>query len=319
MKIAVIGAGGVGGYFGARLMEAGHEVFFIARGSHLAALRSHGLTIEGAAGEFSLRRIHVTRDPSAVGPCDIVVMAVRCFGDEAAAAVAGPLLGPDTLVLTLQNGIDAPHRLSRRLGARRVLGGGAYIAARLAGPGLIRVDAPRVVLELAPVSGVLGPLAAEFVDVGNAAGFEVNVFSNVDVVLWRKLCLMAAFAGVSCLARADIGSIRNDPVSFGMLAAAVAEAAAVGRAAGVALGEVIESEVMDVLARMPTGLRSSMLDDMEGGRPLEVMALSGAVARLGAEFGVAVPVHDAILARLEGISRGRQGKPPVELPAMEGV
>lgn len=305
MKIAVIGAGGVGGYFGARLMQAGHEVSFIARGGHLAALRSNGLVIEGAAGDIVLRRVNATRDPSAVGPCDVVVLAVRCFGDEAAAAVIGPLLGPDTLVLTLQNGIDAPHRLARRLGARRVLGGGAYIAARIAGPGLIRVASPRVVLELAPVSGVLTPLAAEFVDVGNAAGFEVEVGADVDVVLWRKLCLTSAFTGISCLHRADIGAIRDNPVSFGLLAAAVAEAAAVGRAAGVALGEETEAAAMKVFAIMPGGLRSSMLDDLEDGRPLEVMALSGTVVRLAAAFDIAVPVHASIVTRLESHVRGQ--------------
>ncbi|PWR18524.1 ketopantoate reductase family protein [Zavarzinia aquatilis] len=305
MKIAVIGAGGVGGYFGARLMDAGHEVFFVARGGHLEALRSHGLVVEGAAGDLALRRVNATRDPSAIGPCDIVVLAVRCFGDEAAAAVIGPLLGPDTLVLTLQNGIDAPHRLARRLGARRVLGGGAYIAARIAGPGLIHVASPRVVLELAPVSGVLTPLAAEFVDVGNAAGFEVTVGTNVDVVLWRKLCLTSAFTGISCLYRADIGALRDDPVSFGLLAAAVAEAVAVGRAAGVALGEGAEAAAMEAFAIMPADLRSSMLDDLEHGRPLEVMVLSGTVVRLAAALGVAAPVHASIVDRLEGHIRGK--------------
>lgn len=319
MKIAVIGAGGVGGYFGARLMEAGHEVSFIARGGHLMALRENGLTIQGAAGELSLRRIHATRDPSAVGPCDVVVMAVRTFDDDAAAAVIGPLLGPDTLVLTLQNGIDAPHRLARRLGARRVLGGGAYIAARIAGPGLIRVDSPRVVLELAPVAGPLGPLAAEFVDAGNAAGFEVGVSDNVDVVLWRKLCLVSAFTGVSCLARADIGTIRADPVCFGMMAAGVAEAAAVGRAAGVPLEVETESTILDVLAGLPGGLRSSMLDDLEGGRPLEVTQLSGEVVRLAASLGIAVPVHAAILSRLDGWGAMTPGMAATDLPALEGI
>lgn len=316
MKIAVIGAGGVGGYLGALLIEAGHDVHFIARGRHRSELRASGLAVDGVRGDFVINHVQVTGDPSTIGPCDVVVLAVRQFAAEAAAALIGPLLGPDTQILTLQNGIDAPYRLSRRVGASRVLAGGAYVAAHIRAPGLIEVGAPRAVVEIAPVAGVLGPLAAEFVDIANGAGIETSVRHDADVVLWRKLCLVAAFAGIGCLYRRAIGAMRDDPVTYGLLVSAVAEAAAVARAAGVALAEGTEAEVMAALDGLPRELRPSMLVDLEHGRPLEVMELSGAVIRLAALHGVAAPLHGQIVERLEGLSQGREARSaPVNVAA----
>lgn len=298
MKIAVIGAGGVGGYFGARLAQAGHEVYFVARGAHLAALQRRGLIVEGAAGEFLLPSTRATHNPASIGPCDLVVFAVKMYDVAAAAALIGPLLGPDTLVLTLQNGVDAPHLLARNLGARRVLGGAAYISSVISAPGVIRVAVPSARIELAPLDRMVSPLAAEFVDAGRAAGFGVVLGDDVDVVLWRKFCMLAAFSGVTAMLRSAIGPIRDHAATQALLADAVAEAVAVGRARGVALPEEIQATIMRLLDAVPALMKSSMLEDLERQRPLEVEDLSGAIVRLGAELGVATPVHRAILGAL---------------------
>ncbi|PWR19874.1 2-dehydropantoate 2-reductase [Zavarzinia compransoris] len=298
MKIAVIGAGGVGGYFGARLAQAGHDVAFVARGAHLAALQKNGLAVEGAAGSFLLPAVHATRDPASIGPADIVVFAVKMYDVAAAAALIGPLLGPDTLVLTLQNGVDAPHLLTRNLGARRVLGGAAYISAVIAAPGVIRVSVPSTRIEFAPVDGAVSPLAAEFADAGRAAGFGTVLGDDVDVVLWRKFCMLAAFSGVTAMLRSAIGPIREHAVARALLGDAVAEAVAVGRARGVALPDDMAATILRLLDAVPALMKSSMLEDLERHRPLEVEDLSGAIVRLGAELGVATPVHRAILGAL---------------------
>lgn len=298
MKIAVIGAGGVGGYFGAKLTQTGNDVAFVARGAHLTALQTQGLTIEGAVGDFTVRPVRAVRDPAAIGPCDIVIFAVKMYDVDASMALLGPLLGPDTLVLTLQNGIDSPHRLSRSLGARRILGGAAYISAVISKPGVIRIAAPHTRIEFAPAAGLLPPLAAEFADIGNQAGFTVEVGDNVDTVLWRKFCMLASFSGITAMLRSAVGPIRDNPVTAALLADAVRETAAVARARGVTLPEDFADTVIGTFGRLPALMKSSQLEDLERGRPLEVEDLSGAIVRLGAESGVATPVHRAILAAL---------------------
>lgn len=304
MKIAVIGAGGVGGYFGGRLVQAGHDLAFVARGAHLTALQTQGLAVEGAAGDFTVRPVRAFRDPASIGPCDIILFAVKMYDVDAASALIGPLLGPDTLVLTLQNGIDAPHRLAGGLGARRVLGGAAYISAVILRPGVIRVAAPHARIEFAPVDGRLTPLAAEFADAGNKAGFTVETGDNVDTVLWRKFCMLASFSGVTGLTRSAIGPIRDNPVTASFLADAVKEAVAVAQARGVALPDGFAEGIIKTFSRLPALMKSSQLEDLERGRPLEVDDLSGAIVRLGAEGGVPTPVHRAILAALTLQARG---------------
>lgn len=305
MKIAVIGAGGVGGYFGAKLIQAGHDLAFVARGAHLTALQTQGLSVEGAAGEFTVRPVRAVRDPAAIGPCDIVLFAVKMYDVDAASALIGPLLGPDTLVLTLQNGIDAPHRLSRGLGARRVLGGAAYISAVISKPGVIRIAAPHARIEFAPVDGKLAPLAAEFADAGNKAGFTVDVSDNVDAVLWKKFCMLASLSGVTGLTRSAVGPIRDNPVTAAFLADAVRECVAVAQAHGVVLPDGLADGIIKTFSRLPALMKSSQLEDLERGRPLEVEALSGAIVRLGSESGVPTPVHRAILAGLILHATGR--------------
>lgn len=298
MRIAFIGAGGVGGYFGARLIAAGEDVTFIARGAHLEAMQLAGLRLESPKGNLHLREVRATPDPSTVGPVDVAVLTVKMYDLENAAAMLRPLVGPDTAVITLQNGVEAVDIVSRHVGKEHVVGGVAYVAAV--------IDAPGVIKHTSLDSLIFGELDGRRSDRLSAleaacrrAGFGARVSANIEVDLWAKFARLSVFSGMTAVTRSPIGVLRSDPDLYEMLQAACNETIRVGRARGVALPDTLIDEIRQMVQSLPYQAKASMLEDLERGKRLELPWLSGAVVRLGEAAGVATPIHSFIATVLK--------------------
>lgn len=321
MRIAVMGAGAVGGYFGARLAAAsgaaseaaggaaegtgtGAEVHFLARGRHLEAIRANGLRIDSAAGPLHLASVQATDDPAAIGPVDVVLFAVKLWDTEAAADACRPLLKPGTLVISLQNGVTGIDTLCRRLGEEHVAGGVAHIAATLAEPGVIRHTGTLARLTYGELDGRTSHRIAAFHALAARAGFEAVLSDAILQAVWEKFAFLAPFSGVTSLTRQPAGVIRRVPETRALFLDAVAEVARLARARDVDLGSGIVPRVEALLARLVPEMKSSMLNDLERGGRLELPWLSGAVVRLAAEAGVPTPVHRVIAAALAPYADG---------------
>jgi 2-dehydropantoate 2-reductase len=298
MRIAVIGAGGVGGYFGARLQAAGADISFVARGAHLAALQSSGLRLESPNGHLHLPQVHATSDPRAIGPVDVVLLTVKMYDLDAAAAALHPLIGSDTAVVTLQNGVEAVDLVARHVGRPHVVGGVAYVAAVIAEPGVIRhtsLDA----LIVGELDGSRSDRLERFTQICLRAGFSARVSDHIEIDLWSKFSRLSVFSGMTAVTRAPLGVLRADPELFAMLQAACEETIRVGRARGIDLPDTLMDEIRQMVLSLPHQAKASMLEDLERGRPLELPWLSGGVVRLGVEAGVPTPIHAFIATVLK--------------------
>ncbi|MGF1611165.1 MAG: ketopantoate reductase family protein [Kiloniellales bacterium] len=305
MKICIIGAGGVGGYFGARLAADGNDVTFVARGAHRAAMEAKGLRVRSPLGDIHIEKPKVLDDPLEIGLCDVVLLCVKLWDTEPAIELARRLLAHDTGVISLQNGVAAEELLAGALGPQHVMGGVAQISAHIAEPGVILHVGrlARIVvgeLDGAPSWRQDGLLAA----CESAGAIEARASSNIKVDIWRKFVLLAPMAGACSLHRAPLGTVLADPARRRQLEALVAEAAAVGRAKGVALAPDTEDKTLAMIAGLPAEMKPSMLLDLEAGRRLELDWLTGAVVRLGRELGVATPESAAVYAALEPYALG---------------
>lgn len=298
MRLVTIGAGGVGGYFGARLIAAGEDVTFVARGAHLAAMQQHGLRLESPKGNLHLQNVHATDDVASIGQADIVLLTVKMYDLEAAAAGVKPLVGPDTAVITLQNGVEAVDIVSRFVPRANVVGGVAYVAAVIAEPGLIRhtsLDA----LIFGELDGRRSERLSKLAAACERAGFGARVSDNINVDLWAKFARLSVFSGMTAVTRSPIGVLRGDAELHAMLQAACQETIRVGRAQGVALPEALMGEIEQMVQSLPHHAKASMLEDLERGKRLELPWLSGAVVRLGRAAGVATPIHQFIATVLK--------------------
>lgn len=297
MKVAVFGAGAVGGYLGSRLAAAKADVHLIARGAHLAALRERGLTLVTPDG-VSTAPVWATDDPTKVGPVDLVLFCVKSYDTDAAAQRLGPLLRDGTVVLSLQNGIDNEAKIAAVVGQEVVVGGAAYILASIESPGVIRSGTARIVVgELRP-----GPPSARvnaIVELARAGGVDAAAVSDVRIAKWEKFTLLVAFSAVSAATQLPLGDIRGSSAAVGMLRAIMREAWSIGRAAGVPLAsDLVERQTALVLAQADTE-GTSLRHDLLTGHRMELDALQGTVRRLGREHGVSTPWTDAAYAILE--------------------
>lgn len=298
MKFAVFGAGGVGGYLGARLADAGHEVNLIARGDHLAALQSSGLRVESVAGDTSVDP-PATDDPSAVGPCDYVLFCVKSYDTREAAAALGPLLGDDTAVVSLQNGVDNEAWIAEEVGEGHVVGGVAYIFSTVAEPGVVEHTG-------GPARFVYGELDGERTDriealdgaLSACAGVEAVLADDVRAELWRKFCLICAQAGMTATTRLSLGEIREVEASWTMYQRLMAEVSGVARAEGVDLPEAVVDEWCAFVRDLNPGMYSSLHYDLTHGNRLELDALHGSVVRHAERVGVEAPMNEAVHAIL---------------------
>ena len=297
MQIAVVGAGGVGGYFGGRLADAGADVVFLARGAHLNALRANGLRIESPGGTIRLPRVKATDNPASVGPVDVVFFAVKLYDTDSALALVPALVGPDTVVIPFQNGVESVDLLSGALDRSHVAGGTSYVAAVISEPGVIRHTAMGS-LVFGELDGSRSPRLERLLEACTASGFTATLSNQITVDIWSKFVHLSVFSGMTAVTRSPVGLLREDSDLLAMWQAAVMESMAVAHARGIELSRTLFDDIMGDLQGLPPQARSSMLEDLGRGRRLELPWLSGAVVRMGRELGVETPIHRFITAVL---------------------
>ncbi len=294
MKIAVMGAGALGCYFGGRLAAAGADVTFIGRGAHLDALRTDGLKIESPLGDLHLPQVNATSDPAEVGPVDLVLFLVKLYDTEQAAEAMAPLLGPDTAVVTFQNGVNSRERIDRIIGEGRVIPGIAVIPADVRAPGIVRHSGPFARLVFGEADGHESARCKAFLSALQTASVDAEIAPNIEVRVWEKFIMLSTLSAITTLTRLNIGPILADENSAELVRSAVEETAAVGRKVCPALPENAAEKAMAMLKGMPGHMHASMLDDLNRGKRLELNDLSGEVVRLGRELGVATPAHEVV-------------------------
>lgn len=305
MRIAIIGAGGVGGYFGAKLAKAGEDVTFIARGAHLAAMRAHGLTVLSANGDLTLRPVKATDDAASVGPVDLVMIAVKLWSTEESIATARALMGPDATIVSFQNGVDAEEQLIEAFGPDRVIGGVANIAALIESPGVVRHNGTMALLQVGSLDGRPSAAVDALAAAAKRAGFDFKVSDDILKSIWEKFVFLASLSAMTALTRMPLGPLREDPDTRALFAQLAEEVVAVGRAKGVPLGDGTVAAMLTRLDGLPREMVASMLGDLLRGNRLELPWLSGGVVRLGAAAGVPTPAHRFVYTALKLYANGR--------------
>lgn len=300
MKIAILGSGAVGGYYGVLLARAGHEVVFVARGAHLEAIRAAGLRVTGPLGDWAVRA-RAEQDTAAAGLCDLVLVAVKTYDNDTALPLLPPLVGPGTDVLTLQNGVDSPDEVAAIVGRGPVIGGATYIATALAAPGLIEQTGTlrRIVFgEVFEHRGLLTPRVARLHEAFVAADIQSEATVDGRVPLWEKFTYLAPFAGMTGAARQPVGVIRSEPFARAQLFEAFREVEALARAEGIPVAPDLLARGIQYVDNVPASMRSSLLIDLSQGKRIEVEALQGAVVRRAVAHGLPVPVMTTLYAVL---------------------
>jgi 2-dehydropantoate 2-reductase len=308
VRIAVFGAGGAGGYFGARLIEAGEEVAFIARGAHLDAIRRDGLRVATDGGELRVRPAQATDDPAEVRPVDVVLLGVKAWQVSESAQALRPMVGPETAVVPLQNGVEAAGQLADVLGQARVLGGLCGTLSWVAGPGRIRSVGATHFVRVGELDRTASDRSQRIRDALRRGGVDAEVVPDVHAALWRKLQFVTAFGGVGAVTRAPLGVIRQLPDTRRLLEACMRETLAVARARGIALADQSVAEGMAFLDGLAPEGTTSLQRDVASGKPSELEAWNGAVVRLGREAGVPAPTHAFLYASLLPLERRARGE-----------
>jgi len=299
MRMAVMAAGAVGGYFGGRMAAAGHDVTFIARGAHRDAIRRDGLRIESALGDLHLKDLNVTDDPKQVGPVDVVLFAVKLWDTETAGEQTRPLVGSNTRVITLQNGVDSVERLAPILGDDVTIGGATYIVTTIAKPGIIRHTGARAQVRCGRLDRRPDAVLAGYVQQMKAANIEITLADHMLVDIWKKFVLLSGTSGITASTRQPLGVIRDDEDMRAFFYRLMHETSAVGRAAGVEFPQDFAAELDRWVASFPPTMKASMANDLDAGRRLELDWLAGKIVALGRKYGVATPGHEAVYAILK--------------------
>jgi 2-dehydropantoate 2-reductase len=293
MRIAVIGAGGVGGYFGGRLAQGGADVVFVAHGVHLEAMREDGLRIESRLGNLHLPEVTATDDLGAGGlpTADLVLIAVKLADTDSACRVSTPLVGPNTAVVSFQNGVDKDNVLRAAFGGAAVLGGVAYIGARIARPGVIAHTGTMQRLIFGEFDGSHSERCTAFLTACQAGGIDAELTEAIELREWEKFAMLAATSAITTATRSTLGPLLRHPRSRSLLRRLMEEVVAVGRARGVMLTTEFPKQQLAYLDSLPPEMDSSMHEDLRRGRKLELPFLSGAVMRMGTELGIPTPAH----------------------------
>jgi len=298
MKIAAMGAGGVGGYFGARLQQAGHDVTFFARGRHLEAIRANGLKVESPHGD-ALLKVRVLEDPREAGVADVVLFAVKLWDTEAAAEKLRPAVGPATAIIPFQNGVESIARLGKVFPEKSVLGGSAYIATRVKSPGVIEHTGEMSRLQFGPVLPSQKEKAEAFLAACREAKINAEIPEDIVRANWEKFVFLVAVSSATAVARAPLGVVRSDPDLRWLFEQAMRETWRLGRARGVALADEFVEARMKFADGLHAGMKASLAHDLENRGRLEAPWLCGAVARMSEEAGLDAPVNRAVYAALK--------------------
>ena len=307
MHIVFYGAGGIGGYFGARLLAADETVSFVARGRHAQALREHGLRVKSPLGDVQVAVPSISDDPAALPKADLIVFAVKMPGAEAAAARLAPLMKPGTVVLPLQNGVEIVDVLTAQLGAGPVALGAAYIPAKIAEPGVIEHAGGFASLRFGALHSAQRPTLEAFAAACRRAQVLVELVDDMRRVMWEKFVFLVGMSSLTALTRLPIAVTRTDPELRALLQQVMGETAALARAEGVALPDDFAIKQMTVIDGLPPAAKASMANDLDSGRPLELPWLAGAVVRRSARAGLAAPANRFVAAALGPYAHGTPG------------
>ena len=302
MKFAMMGSGGVGGYFGGRLAASGHHVTFIARGAHLAAIKANGLKIESGLGDATIQPAEATDNPGQPVGVDYVVIGVKLGDTEAAARAVLPMVGPETTVISLQNGVVAEDILIEILGSDNVIGGMAQIASSIFHPGVISHLGTMQRVVMGELGGAVSPRVEVLRDALAGAGVVADISDDIRRTIWEKFVFLVGLSGTTTLMRTTIGPVREDSDGRQLLLGLMAETVLVARAKNVAVPEDYAEDRLGFADGLPFDMTSSMRHDLDRGNGLEVAWLSGAVVRFGRELGIPTPLNHTVYAALKPFS-----------------
>ena len=307
MRIAVMGTGGTGGYFGGLLARAGEEVTFIARGAQLEAMQENGLTVKSRlSGNFTLP-VKATADPGQTGPVDLVLFCVKAYDNPEAADQIRPLIGPETVVLSVQNGIDNEEQIGKVIGPEHMLGCVSYVSSTIESPGVIAQTAGPGKIILGEMEGGTSHRTETLKDTLQNAGITTELHSEIQVALWQKFVAICSINGITALTRLPLGDILACAETSRFLKGTMKEVEAVARASGAALPEGCVDQSMDFFSNMEPSARGSMYYDLAAGRRLELEVLNGTVVRLGNAHGIPTPFNFCIYAALKPYLNGAPG------------
>jgi len=298
MKIAVMGTGGMGGYYGALLTKQGHEVTFIARGAHLKVIQELGLQVKSIFGDFQVKPARATDDPAQVGPVDLILFCTKTYDTEAAVQKIKPMVGKETMVLSLQNGVDAVERIGKVIGAEHILAGATWISSALEAPGIIKhkSDFRRVVF--GELDGRITARAQAVYEAFKATGITVEMSEDIQKILWSKFVFISSASSFGSLTGLSIGEYRSVPETRALVISLMHEVEALARASGVILdGDVIERSLAFMDNSAPH-IKASMQLDVESGHRTEIESMIGMIGRKGRQYGIPTPVADMIYAVL---------------------
>ncbi len=298
MRYVIMGTGGIGGFFGAKLAAAGEDVWFVARGKHLDAMQKHGLKVTSTAGNLTVPLDRVAGDPTSIGSADVVLFCVKVYDTEAAARQIAPILTGDSIVLSLQNGVDNVEKIQQQLQHGIAYGGAAYISSRIAGPGEIVESGGLQRIIFGPTSGPVASTAAEVHASFLRAGVKCDLRDNITNELWRKFIFIASMGALTALSRLTHGEIISNPKTLSLMFDAMREIQTIAAILGVDIEPVDETKVLEGLKRFDPGTRSSMYFDLVSGKPMEIEALNGTVVRFGEQLGVQTPIHRVMYTSL---------------------
>jgi 2-dehydropantoate 2-reductase len=307
MRVAVMGSGGFGGYFGALLARGGADVSFIARGAHLEAMQQEGLRVEGGPEPFRLPQVRATADPQEIGPVDLVMVCVKLWDTEAALSEIRPLVGPETMLVSFQNGVLNDSYLRSAYDEAHLIGGVGYVATTIARPGVIARTGPLERLIVGEFDGRRSPRIDAFHQACLAGGINAEVSVGIRREIWEKFVFLVGLSATTATMRVPIGPIRANPQTRTFLLDIMREVVAVGRAHGVPLPEDYAEQRLRFADGVAPDMTSSMHHDLERGKPLEVRWLSGGVVELGQEAGIETPLNRAVADILRLHAGGQEG------------
>lgn len=304
MRIAIMGAGAVGGYYGGRLAQAGHDVALITRGEHLRAIQAKGIALRGPAGDAVISGVRATDDTGELAPVDVVLFSVKLYDTEEAARAIAPLLAKGGVCITLQNGVDGHQRIGAIVGAGRVMGGLAFVSALIEAPGVIRYKSQSPSIKFGETDGRISERATRFRDACVAAGFGAEIVPDIRAALWHKFVGLAVNASLTSLVRQPAGVCYHDPDLLALARQGFSEGASIAKALGIKLPDDIVDWQIRNHQGFPADMYASMYHDVARGRRLELDSLSGLIVRKGRELGVATPFHSMAYACLKPYLNG---------------
>lgn len=303
MKIAIMGTGGQGGLFGTLLKKAGHDVTLIARGRNLEAIQKNGLTLKSKTFGNHTVTSKATNKPEEAGIVELVLLCVKTYDLTEAAKLIQPIIGPDTLVLTVQNGVEAPSKVGEILGSEHVVAGVSVINSHLISPGVVHHVGGKS-LSFGESSGVLSPRVMNLEKVFKGIGFDAVASDNIKFNLWRKLTTLSGLHGVVCITRSSIGTVHNYEETWDLMRRVMLETASVASAEGVVITEKMIDATLEGISHMPPEVKPSMMVDLEAGRRIELETFNGAVIRFGKKHGIDTPYNYAVYAALKPYENG---------------